>query len=86
MAGMLLSGGAAFAQTQVKGVVVSDEDGQPLFLGYRDRFGRRLAEYRGGSGGRRQGRHQLFEAAGRRSRYLPAADCHPGRRAAPERG
>ena len=30
MAGMLLSGGAAFAQTQVKGVVVSDEDGQPV--------------------------------------------------------
>lgn len=30
MASMLLSGGAAFAQTQVKGVVVSDEDGQPV--------------------------------------------------------
>lgn len=30
MAGLLLSGGAAFAQTQVKGVVVSDEDGQPV--------------------------------------------------------
>ncbi len=30
MAGMLLSSGAAFAQTQVKGVVVSDEDGQPV--------------------------------------------------------
>ena len=30
MAGVLLSGGAAFAQTQVKGVVVSDEDGQPV--------------------------------------------------------
>lgn len=30
VAGMLLSGGAAFAQTQVNGVVVSDEDGQPV--------------------------------------------------------
>ena len=39
-----------------------------------------------GTGGGRQGGHPVPEAAGRRPRYLPAADGHPGRRAAGERG
>ena len=64
----------------VAGLMTTD-----LCRGAGDGTGRGAAEHRGGTGGGRQGSHPVPEAAGRRPRYLPAADGHPGRRAAGER-
>ena len=70
------------AQSGLRGihgpVAESGEDRWQVLPGHRDRPGGGTAEHRGGPGGGRQGRHQLPEAAGRRTGHLPAPHRHPG--------